>query len=213
MKVDSRKKHPQKMAQVRSPSRHLKQNYPSTEQEPPFIIFTFGQLQSIKQFQMASKIKFFPNYLCHGPNILTFNRTVKKFNQTDLVQPQVSTSKFVALHNLETVKNLFEQNLKSHIRHAANMLGLSYATIWLILQKTSHTEGLQVAHDADSQSGKQGIQAGGLDFWVQFRGEMTPACNLTSVSQSGPYRPPGGGKEIQGGGRRVRLEWGAYITV
>ncbi|KAF2359812.1 hypothetical protein FHG87_009430 [Trinorchestia longiramus] len=35
----------------------------------------------------------------------------------------------------------------------------------------------------------------------------------TSVSQSGPYRPPGGVEEIQGGGRRVRLEWGAYITV
>ncbi|KAF2362254.1 hypothetical protein FHG87_006991 [Trinorchestia longiramus] len=35
----------------------------------------------------------------------------------------------------------------------------------------------------------------------------------TSVSQSGPYRPPGGVEEMQGGGRRVRLEWGAYITV
>ncbi|KAF2363358.1 hypothetical protein FHG87_005885 [Trinorchestia longiramus] len=33
------------------------------------------------------------------------------------------------------------------------------------------------------------------------------------VSQSGPYRPPGGVEEMQGGGRRVRLEWGAYITV
>ncbi|KAF2349493.1 hypothetical protein FHG87_019752 [Trinorchestia longiramus] len=35
----------------------------------------------------------------------------------------------------------------------------------------------------------------------------------SSVSQSGPYRPPGGVEEMQGGGRRVRLEWGAYITV
>ncbi|KAF2354653.1 hypothetical protein FHG87_014590 [Trinorchestia longiramus] len=34
-----------------------------------------------------------------------------------------------------------------------------------------------------------------------------------SVLQSGPYRPPGGVEEIQGGGRRVRLERGAYITV
>ncbi|KAF2368243.1 hypothetical protein FHG87_000999 [Trinorchestia longiramus] len=25
--------------------------------------------------------------------------------------------------------------------------------------------------------------------------------------------PPGGVEEMQGGGRRVRLEWGAYITV
>ncbi|KAF2349637.1 Transcription factor CBF/NF-Y/archaeal histone domain [Trinorchestia longiramus] len=33
------------------------------------------------------------------------------------------------------------------------------------------------------------------------------------VSQSGPYRPPGGVEEMQGRGRRVRLEWGAYITV
>ncbi|KAF2351647.1 hypothetical protein FHG87_017594 [Trinorchestia longiramus] len=29
----------------------------------------------------------------------------------------------------------------------------------------------------------------------------------------GPYRPPGGVEEMQGDGRRVRLEWGAYITV
>ncbi|KAF2357738.1 CECR6/TMEM121 family [Trinorchestia longiramus] len=34
-----------------------------------------------------------------------------------------------------------------------------------------------------------------------------------SVSQSGPYRPPGGVEEMQGDGRRVRLEWGVYITV
>ncbi|KAF2356561.1 hypothetical protein FHG87_012677 [Trinorchestia longiramus] len=31
--------------------------------------------------------------------------------------------------------------------------------------------------------------------------------------QSGPYSPSGGVEEMQGGGRRVRLEWGAYITV
>ncbi|KAF2354404.1 hypothetical protein FHG87_014842 [Trinorchestia longiramus] len=46
---------------------------------------------------------------------------------------------------------------------------------------------------------------------------LKATCSLlsheTSVSQSGPYRPPGGVEEMQGGGRRVRLEWGAYITV
>ncbi|KAF2353203.1 hypothetical protein FHG87_016041 [Trinorchestia longiramus] len=36
---------------------------------------------------------------------------------------------------------------------------------------------------------------------------------VTSVSQSGPPRPPGGVEEMQGGGNRVRLEWEAYITV
>ncbi|KAF2347917.1 hypothetical protein FHG87_021326, partial [Trinorchestia longiramus] len=35
----------------------------------------------------------------------------------------------------------------------------------------------------------------------------------TRISQSGSYRPPGGVEEMQGGGMRVRLEWGAYITV
>ncbi|KAF2349034.1 hypothetical protein FHG87_020210 [Trinorchestia longiramus] len=35
----------------------------------------------------------------------------------------------------------------------------------------------------------------------------------TSVSESGPYRPSGGAEEMQGGGRRVRLDWGTYITV
>ncbi|KAF2366909.1 hypothetical protein FHG87_002340 [Trinorchestia longiramus] len=34
-----------------------------------------------------------------------------------------------------------------------------------------------------------------------------------SVSQSGPYRLPWGVEEMQGGGRRVCLEWGAYITI
>ncbi|KAF2359428.1 hypothetical protein FHG87_009812 [Trinorchestia longiramus] len=38
-------------------------------------------------------------------------------------------------------------------------------------------------------------------------------CVQSSVSRSGPYCPPGGVEEIHGGGRRVRLEWGAYITV
>ncbi|KAF2347360.1 Ribonuclease H2 subunit B [Trinorchestia longiramus] len=40
---------------------------------------------------------------------------------------------------------------------------------------------------------------------------LTPLL-LTSNSQSGPYRHPGGVEEMQGGGRRVRLKWGAYIT-
>ncbi|KAF2364099.1 hypothetical protein FHG87_005152 [Trinorchestia longiramus] len=44
-------------------------------------------------------------------------------------------------------------------------------------------------------------------WWVVVFGRET------SVSLSGPYRPPGGVEEMQGGGRRVRLEWGAYITV
>ncbi|KAF2343456.1 hypothetical protein FHG87_025788, partial [Trinorchestia longiramus] len=35
----------------------------------------------------------------------------------------------------------------------------------------------------------------------------------TSVSQSDPYRPPGDVEEMPGGGRRVRLEWRAYISV
>ncbi|KAF2364773.1 hypothetical protein FHG87_004474 [Trinorchestia longiramus] len=51
----------------------------------------------------------------------------------------------------------------------------------------------------------------------RFRAAMTGAIRKpavkTNVSQSGPYRPPGGVEEMQGGGRRVRLEWGAYIIV
>ncbi|KAF2357196.1 hypothetical protein FHG87_012046 [Trinorchestia longiramus] len=43
--------------------------------------------------------------------------------------------------------------------------------------------------------------------------ETNTCLVYTSVPQSGPYRPPGGVEEMQGGGRRVRLEWGAYITV
>ncbi|KAF2358408.1 hypothetical protein FHG87_010830 [Trinorchestia longiramus] len=39
------------------------------------------------------------------------------------------------------------------------------------------------------------------------------AAGYSIVSQNGPSRPPGGVEEMQGGGRRVRLEWGAYITV
>ncbi|KAF2360410.1 hypothetical protein FHG87_008837 [Trinorchestia longiramus] len=35
----------------------------------------------------------------------------------------------------------------------------------------------------------------------------------SSVSPSGPYRPPGGVEEMQGCSRRVRLKWEAYITV
>ncbi|KAF2366957.1 hypothetical protein FHG87_002281 [Trinorchestia longiramus] len=61
---------------------------------------------------------------------------------------------------------------------------------------------------------------------VDLESYLTPSHNLTlsrpnyfhtdqniAVSQSGPYRRPGGVEEMQGGGRRVRLEWGAYITV
>ncbi|KAF2351910.1 hypothetical protein FHG87_017333 [Trinorchestia longiramus] len=52
-----------------------------------------------------------------------------------------------------------------------------------------------------------GISRGYPDLRSGGKGEET------SVSPSGPYRPPGGVEEMQGGGRRVRLEWGAYITV
>ncbi|KAF2360539.1 hypothetical protein FHG87_008703 [Trinorchestia longiramus] len=42
---------------------------------------------------------------------------------------------------------------------------------------------------------------------------LSPCTLHTTVSRSGPYRPPGGVEEMQGAGRRVHLEWGAYITV
>ncbi|KAF2361089.1 hypothetical protein FHG87_008153 [Trinorchestia longiramus] len=56
-------------------------------------------------------------------------------------------------------------------------------------------------------------------FWCHAVDLATLTLTLTlyslcrSVSPSGPYRPPGGVEEMQGGGRRIRLEWGAYITV
>ncbi|KAF2354935.1 hypothetical protein FHG87_014309 [Trinorchestia longiramus] len=50
---------------------------------------------------------------------------------------------------------------------------------------------------------------------VQMNSEMRWSASKVycSVSQRGPYGPPGCVEEMQGGGRRVRLEWGAYITV
>ncbi|KAF2350835.1 hypothetical protein FHG87_018405 [Trinorchestia longiramus] len=41
----------------------------------------------------------------------------------------------------------------------------------------------------------------------------TDDVTLSQCFSSGPYRPPEGVEEMQGGGRRVRLEGGAYITV
>ncbi|KAF2346071.1 hypothetical protein FHG87_023172, partial [Trinorchestia longiramus] len=53
---------------------------------------------------------------------------------------------------------------------------------------------------------------GGLQHTIVETEEAVETAS-SSVSQSDPYRPPGGVDEMQGGGRRVRLEWGAYITV
>ncbi|KAF2366880.1 hypothetical protein FHG87_002372 [Trinorchestia longiramus] len=50
-------------------------------------------------------------------------------------------------------------------------------------------------------------------YLLSTRPRKTGHTGWSSVSQSGPYRPPGGVEEMQGGGRRVRFEWGAYITV
>ena len=60
---------------------------------------------------------------------------MKRFEETSLVRPQVPTGlKAVSLGKLEFVKNLFEQDLKSHLRHVAKMLNLRYRTIWNILR-------------------------------------------------------------------------------
>ncbi|KAF2347275.1 hypothetical protein FHG87_021969 [Trinorchestia longiramus] len=50
-------------------------------------------------------------------------------------------------------------------------------------------------------------------YYTMLKHTFNRVYSKASVSQSGPYRPPGGVEEMQGGGRRVRLEWGAYITV
>ncbi|KAF2361555.1 hypothetical protein FHG87_007689 [Trinorchestia longiramus] len=42
---------------------------------------------------------------------------------------------------------------------------------------------------------------------------MTPQIVKVSVSQSGPYHPSEGVEKMQGSVRRVRFEWGVYITV
>ncbi|KAF2354397.1 hypothetical protein FHG87_014845 [Trinorchestia longiramus] len=45
----------------------------------------------------------------------------------------------------------------------------------------------------------------------QKQGAVLGDGQRSSVSHSRPYRPPGGVEEMQGGGRRVRLEWGRIL--
>ncbi|KAF2354360.1 hypothetical protein FHG87_014891 [Trinorchestia longiramus] len=58
-----------------------------------------------------------------------------------------------------------------------------------------------------------GVQAGHTCLLAPCVPWEYPHIQGGPVPQSGPYRPPGGVEEMQGGGRRVRLEWGAYVTV
>ncbi|KAF2352861.1 Glycosyl transferase family 10 [Trinorchestia longiramus] len=51
------------------------------------------------------------------------------------------------------------------------------------------------------------------EYILYLHSNITAYNGYFNVSQSGPCRPPGGVEEMQGGGRMVRLEGGAYITV
>ncbi|KAF2361829.1 hypothetical protein FHG87_007416 [Trinorchestia longiramus] len=82
----------------------------------------------------------------------------------------------------------------------------------------TRTQSFCTSRDPIQNTGRIPLDYGGggqlinSHLFLKIQVELKTAL-VYSVSQSGPYRPPGGVKEMQGGGRRVRLEWGANITV
>ena len=122
------------------PPRHFNKCSPFNQEQATFIVFKFGELQSIKRTQRAFRMKFFPKHPRRVPDILAFRRILDRFKNHATVKPQQATTgkRIITeqeVQRVKRVKKYFEDQPEAHIRQAVDTLQLSYGTIWRILQK------------------------------------------------------------------------------
>ena len=134
------------------PARHFNKCFPFNQEQSTFIIFKFGELQSIKRDAMVFKIK---QPMCL-PNILAFRRTLKRFKSHASVQPQQSIS----------IKT-FTRSEESFRRSINQAFQLCYGTIWRMLQKKLNWKAY-MSHLAQglSLAITQGLAA--CNYWLTF---------------------------------------------
>ena len=110
----------------RSPHRASLKNSPFTPEQVPWVILKYGELRH----GMAVKRAFVPNYMA-------FKRLINRFEssgghtkgQLPPGRPQVPQE------DVDSVKEFFKDNKKSHLREASRTLGISVKKIWIILRK------------------------------------------------------------------------------
>ena len=121
----------------RSPHRASLKNSPFTPEQVPWVILKYGELRHVMAVKRAFATKFFNKHPKSVPNYMAFKRLINRFEssgghtrgQLPPGRPQVPQE------DVDSVKEFFKDNKKSHLREASRTLGISVKKIWLILRK------------------------------------------------------------------------------
>ncbi|KAF2355452.1 Homeobox domain [Trinorchestia longiramus] len=146
---------------------------------------------------------------------LNLSTTFPKHNEHGLTNSTNALESHLEYH--ESGEDKYSQKNVSEftIEDSSSSINTKDANNGLLSTSENHLISEVVLASRDDMTGFELTSSADLaELRMRAREKLDPTFEDESyVSQSGPYRPPGGVEEMQGGGRRVHLEWGAYITV
>ena len=131
---------------------NLRANGPFTKDQCTFIIFHYGKYdQCLVSVRREFRKRYYPNNPGLVPSKMAFHRVVKRFVCTGSITP---SGKSVGKQgrnrhsdmDIQNVKSFFQDNERSSIREAVNLLGLSYGVIWTILRQDLKWKPYKVHH-------------------------------------------------------------------
>lgn len=124
----------------KSPIRHFQKNSPFRKEQTSWVITKFAELGKLTLVRRAFRQKFFPRNPRGVPPLLSFQRLVKRFQETGATRPVVppgrgpTTTSDKEVH-VEKVKSFFNEHPKAHVRQASEQLGMSYGKVWTVLRR------------------------------------------------------------------------------
>ena len=117
----------------------LRKNLSFNIEEATFVVQKYGGLQHITLVRRAFATKFHPKCPRNVPQLVQFERLLKRFEKTGTVHhtsPPRKASTLSVVDDVEKVREYFFDHLRAHIRSAVTEMNMSYEKIWNILKKT-----------------------------------------------------------------------------
>ena len=118
------------------PIRHYKQNSPFTQEQASWIVLKFGELKKVTDVRRAFRRKFFLKHPRNVPGLKAFQRLIERFATEGSVHPIASPgTRSTPDGDVDRVRKFFDEHPDSHVRGAAEQLGISIGKVWTILRK------------------------------------------------------------------------------
>ena len=139
-----------------------------TQEQTSWTILKFGELRSLSGVRRAFRLKLFPENERNVPGRKVFHRLIERFETVGavllLTTPGQAPTPDV---DVSRGKTFSEDNPDSHVRGAAERLGLSFGKVWTILRKKLNWKPYRPHLATALSPGNMEPRLAACTFWLQ----------------------------------------------